>query len=176
MQFRRGKNNYGRTKLLWPDGELDLATACLHAFKGLRQISQTDFLGHEIVGRNVAASNGFERIAKESWSMVKGRNQFNFRIVNGGGLDFHLRAAGQATEEIHYAAATNHVEGLLSGDGITGGFHDGVGTTLIFGQCFYRGDDVGGLVNVDGCHRAEAFCQFQSLGATCQGNDPHSTA
>jgi hypothetical protein len=35
MQFRRGNNNYGRTKLLWPNGELDLAAARLHAFKGL---------------------------------------------------------------------------------------------------------------------------------------------
>ena len=174
MQLRRGNNNYGRTKLLWPDGELDLATACLHAFEGLRQIGQTDFLGHEIVGRYVAPANGFECIARESWSMVKRRNQFNFRIVYGSRLDFHLGAAGQAAEEIYHAAATNHVEGLLPGDGITGGFHDGIGTALIFGQCFYGGDNIGGFVDVDGRYRAEALCEFQSLSAARQGNDTNS--
>jgi hypothetical protein len=88
MQFRRGKNNYGRTKL-WANGQLDLTAACLHAFESLGQIGQTDFLGHEIVGRDVAAPNGFERIAKESRGMVKGRNQFYFGLGNGGALDFH---------------------------------------------------------------------------------------
>jgi hypothetical protein len=132
MQFRRGNNNYGRTKL-WPDGQLDLAAARLHAFEGLRQIRQADFLGHEIVRGDVTAANCFERIANESRGMMKGRNQFNFRIVNFRGLYFDLRATGQAAEEIYYSAAPDHGQGLLPGDRITGGFHDGIGTALVLG-------------------------------------------
>jgi hypothetical protein len=148
MQFPRGNNNYGRSKLR-PDGELDLATACLHAFESLGQIGQTDFLGHEIVRGDVTAPNGFERIAKESRSMVKGRNQFYFRVVNGGGLDFHLCAAGQAAEEIYYATAPDYLQGLLPGNGITGSFHDGIGTALVFGQGFYGSDNVSGFIDVN---------------------------
>ncbi len=80
---------------LRPDGQLDLAAARLHALEGLRQIFEANFLGDEIVGGNVAAPNGFERFANESRSVVKRRNQFDFRIVNCRRLDFHVRAAGQ---------------------------------------------------------------------------------
>src|SRR5450755_4119707 len=93
------------TIFLRPDGQLDLAAVGLHAFECPGQIGQANFFGDEVGGGNVAAADSFESVANKSRGVVERRNQLDFRIVNGGGLDFHLGAAGQATEEINYTAA-----------------------------------------------------------------------
>ena len=86
--------------------------------------------------------------------------------MDGGRLDFHLSAAGQAAEEIDDSAAAHHGQRLFPGDGAAGGFDDGVGAALIFGEFFHSGDEVSGFVDVDGGGGAEAFGYFQrsSLG------------
>src|SRR5690242_21142271 len=96
-----------RTRKLGPDGELDFAAAGLHALEGLRQVRQTNFLGDKVVRGNVATANGLEGLAEEPRRVVKGGNELDFGIVDGGRLDFEMRAGGQATEEIHRTAAAH---------------------------------------------------------------------
>src|SRR5260370_3408206 len=87
------------------DGELDFAAARFHFFEGVREILKANLFGDEIVGEDVAAANGFERLANEAGRVMERGDELDLRIVNRGWLDFHARAGGQAAEEIHNAPA-----------------------------------------------------------------------
>src|SRR6202047_3648772 len=86
------------------DGELDFAAARFHFFEGVREILKANLLGDEVVGENVAAANGFERLAHEARRVMERGDELYLRIVNYGRLDLHARAGGQAAEEINHAA------------------------------------------------------------------------
>ena len=131
-----------RSKLSRPDGQLDFSAAALHAFEGLRQFSQSDFFCYEVLPDDIAASNGFESFADKTRRVMKGRDQFDFGIVNGGGIDRHIRSRRQAAEEIYDAAAADHGQRLLPSRGISGCFNNGIRPSVILCQRFHGGDNV----------------------------------
>src|SRR6267378_6636672 len=102
----------------------DIAAARLHAFESLRQVRETNFLGDEVVRGDIAAADGFERFADKARGMVERGNQLEFRIMDGGRLNFHARGGGQAAEEIHDTTAAHHGESLFPRSGISRCFHD----------------------------------------------------
>src|ERR1700738_4646441 len=85
------------------DGELDFAAARFHFFEGVREILETNLLSDEVVREDVAAANGFERLANEARRVMERGDELDLRIVNRGRVDIHARAGGQAAEEIHNA-------------------------------------------------------------------------
>src|SRR5882672_7843625 len=75
-----------------PDGQLDFATAALHALEGLRQISQTNLFRHEVLPNDITAANGFEGFANKPRRVMKGRNQLDFGIMDRGRVDRNVRS------------------------------------------------------------------------------------
>src|SRR6266403_2383691 len=108
----------------WADGELDFAAARFHFFEGVREIREANLFGYEVVSQDIAAANGFERFANETRRVMERGDKLDLRIVDGGRLDFHARARGQAAKEIHHAAAADHGQSLLPSGGIAGGLDD----------------------------------------------------
>src|SRR4029077_19503398 len=153
----------------WADGELDFAAARFHFFEGMGEIGETDLFGYEVVSQDVAAANGFERFANEPRRVMERGDELDLRIENGGGLDFHARARGQAAEEIHDSAAADHGQRLLPSGGIAGGLDYRIRAALLFGEISYGGHDIADLRDVDGSHGAHAAGNFQRGYATGQG-------
>src|SRR5690349_4831330 len=132
----------------WADGELDFSAAGFHAFEGMGQVGESNFLSDEIMRGNIAAADGFERFADETRGVMERRNYPDFGIVDGRGIDFNARAGRQAAEEIHDTAATDHGEREAPGSGISGGFDNRVGPAAVFRQGFHGANDVGHLRNI----------------------------
>src|SRR6476646_6342783 len=106
------------------------------------------------MSHNVAAADGFKGLANEPRGVMKGRNEFNLRVVDGGWIDGYVRSRWQATEEIHDAATPNHSQRLLPRRGIPGGFDDGIRPAPVIGQGPHRRDDLGCFRYVDRGDRA----------------------
>src|SRR6185437_6082960 len=104
-----------------PDGQLDFAAAALHALEGLREVGQANLFRHEIMPDYVAAADGFKGLANEPRSVMKGRNEFNLGVVNGGRIDGYVRPRRQTTEEIQDAATPDHGQRLMPRRRIPGG-------------------------------------------------------
>ena len=67
----RNDTQIGMWAQLRTDGDFDFAAAGFHAFESLWQISKADLFGDEIVSRDIAALDGFERFADEARGVVE---------------------------------------------------------------------------------------------------------
>ena len=157
-----------RTPKSRPYGQFDFAAADLHALEGLRQVGQANLLRHKVVADDIAATNGFESLANESRSVVEGRNERNYGIVDGCGVNDDVGARGQSAEKIDNATAANDGKGLLPSCGIAGRFDDRIGAALVFGERSDGGNDVGRFGNVDGGDGAEPASDIERGGAARQ--------
>jgi len=65
----------------------------------------------------MSPGNGLERLANETRRVVERRLDGDLRIVQRRGVKLHLRAPRAAAEQIHRAAAADHLESPLPGLG-----------------------------------------------------------
>jgi len=100
------------------DGELDFAAARFHFFEGVGKILKANLFGDEIVREDVAAANGFERLANEA-AACDGMGRMSLSPNSGiaaGSISTRV-SRRQAAEEFT-RSAPHHGQGLLQVAGL----------------------------------------------------------
>ena len=88
----------------------------------------------KVAGANIAARDGFQRLANKARRVVEGGLDGDLRIVQGRGIEMHLRAPRAAAKEIHRAAAADHLQRPFPGARRADGFDHGIGAAAALGQ------------------------------------------
>src|SRR5882724_3524905 len=106
---------------------------------------------------------------------MKRRDNLNFGVVDGCGLDFDFGARWQAAKEIDDTAAANQAQRGLPRGRIARGLDDRIRAALIFSKPSHGGDRIWRFANVDRCVSAEPACDVERCISSSQRDNANST-
>src|SRR5690349_21209366 len=147
-----------------------------HVLEHRGEVAQRYFRIDEIPGANLAAGDRLHGLANKTRRVMKSGLDRDFGIMQRRRIELDARALRAAAEEIHGAAAANHLHRPIPGAGRAYGLDHGVSAAAAFGEPANRTDGIGKPADVERSSGAQARGGLRLTTPLAKRNDVYAAA